>query len=355
MHRRLGLALAAAFTAGAGLSGGRPPASAAPSTQIAAAVGGNIVLFRADGTGRQTLTSSRIDGSPVMSPDGRMVAFLRWPGGLHPDSPGPSRHVVMLAAPGADGRYTVTRFSPRSPLTAPGRAVLSWQPGAQPPALAWFEAGNVVWRPLHGSARWALSVGPASPLDGYSHIAWSPDGREIATATGLGQGAGYPTALHVVVGNPSRQTQRTVTIRFRPGILSTGSNPARSLTPRGGSLTPRRGSLTPRRGGSYPVGDGLTFADDHHLLLGTVAKGAGYQLTGVFIVPDTGGVARMVLGNGNSVHGYPPFAPPLAGATQFQLSPDTRYTATDPNNHLWISGNVAAPRTIPVPRGRSCV
>jgi hypothetical protein len=137
-----------------------------------------------------------------------------------------------------------------------------------------------------------------------------------------------------VIGNPKRQTQRTITIRLRPGILGTGVNPAL---------------------GSYPVGDGLAFADNHHLLVGTVAKGEGYQLTGVFIVPDTGGIARMVLGNGNGVHGYPPFAPPLAGATQFRLSPERKYTATDPNNHFWISGEVAAPRTIPVPRGRSCV
>ena len=47
--------------------------------------------------------------------------------------------------------------------------------------------------------------------------------------------------------------------------------------------------------------------------------------------------------------------PARDGATRFQLSPDRRYVATDPNNHFWIIGAVAHPYTIPVPEAVSCV
>jgi hypothetical protein len=63
----------------------------------------------------------------------------------------------------------------------------------------------------------------------------------------------------------------------------------------------------------------------------------------------------MILGNGHGVRVYPPFAPPLDGATQFQLSPNRKFIATDPNNHFWISGGVRRPRIVAAPRGRSCV
>jgi hypothetical protein len=63
----------------------------------------------------------------------------------------------------------------------------------------------------------------------------------------------------------------------------------------------------------------------------------------------------MILGNGNGVRGRPPFAPTVAEATQFQLSPNGKYIATDPENHFWINGGVARPQTVTVPCERSCV
>lgn len=63
----------------------------------------------------------------------------------------------------------------------------------------------------------------------------------------------------------------------------------------------------------------------------------------------------MILGTGNGVHGQPPFGPGLGEATQFQMSPNGKYMATDPKNNLWISGDVVRPISIPIPRARSCV
>jgi len=112
----------------------------------------------------------------------------------------------------------------------------------------------------------------------------------------------------------------------------------------------------PVKGGSYPIGDGLTFtADGHDLLFATARVGAGYEITGIFRVSDRGGRAHMILGTGNGVHGQPPFGPGLGEATQFQMSPNGKYMATDPKNNLWISGDVVRPISIPIPRARSCV
>jgi hypothetical protein len=333
--QRLVLVLICVLVAGFVPTEPRPALSAAASTRIAAAVNGNLILFRADGSGRRVLTTSGRDGSPVTSPDGQTVAFLRWQAGWHPGAFRAARHTVMLARPAGTG-YAISRFSARSPLTAPGRAVLAWEPGSHAPGLAWFEAGKVAWQRENGPVHWALSAGPPPSEDRTSRIAWSPNGAQIATATSLGQPAGsLPTTLRVAIGSPTGQRQRIVVARFRQGVLSAPTNPTR---------------------GSFPVGDGLTFtADGQHLLFATVAKGEGYQLTGIFRVPAAGGVARRILGMAKGVRGFAPFGPQLEGATQFQLSPNGSYLATDPNNRFWIGGQGAHASTVAVPRGRSCV
>jgi hypothetical protein len=209
---------------------------------------------------------------------------------------------------------------------------LAWEPGAHARGLAWADLGDVYARRTSGNVQRLLHLGTQVPGAGFTRIVWSPGGREIAAALPPSTGSAPPRVLRILVTTPGSGRQRTITIRFRAGVL--GRSSAR---------------------GSHPVGDGLSFTrDGHHLLLATASNGMGYGITGVFQVPDTGGTARMILGTGNGVHGYPPYGQALTGATQFQMSPNGRYLATDPKERFWITGGVAHPYAIAVPRGRSC-
>src|SRR5690349_11798327 len=128
---------------GEGRSWAAQPASPA---RIAAAVNGNIVLFRADGGGSVTLTRGGIDGSPVMSPDGQAVAFLRTPHREQPAGAPVRRHNIMAALPAAGGALSVIRFVPGSALSPGSQNDLAWEPGARGRELAWADLGDVYAR-----------------------------------------------------------------------------------------------------------------------------------------------------------------------------------------------------------------
>lgn len=323
-------------------SAARPALAGGPttSTRIAAAVNGRIVLFQAGGAGRTVLTHGGRDGSPVMSPDGQLVAFLRTPPAGQPSSSAARGHQVMLAGSNGHGGYRVTVFSQRTAILSPARQAIAWEPGGHAPGLAWFDGDTVQYRRASGNQQTVLQVGPHSPIAPYDSITFNSDDSAIAApAAPLHAGPNPPRTLRIAVSRFGAGGQRIVTARFRPRILSNG--------------TPYRGSV--------PVGDGLAYTDSrfpspgHTIEFATVAKGAGYQITGLFIVSDRGGIARLVLGNGHGLHGIPPFGSALTGATHSQYSPNGAYSATDPNNNLSIGGEVVRPLSIPVPHAGSCV
>ncbi len=336
--KRILLAAAVALALSPGL-GAAQRASLDSSPRIAAAVNGAIVLFRSDRGGRTTLTHSGIDSSPVASSDGSLIAFLRTPSTPpQPGMPGPRRHQVMLASPNDQNGYDITVFSQRFFLSSPRQAI-AWEPGGHAPGLAWYDGNTVQYRRASGNQRTVLQVGPVSPTAGAGSITFASDDTAIAAPVAPPRAGSTPARTLRIAVSRLYGGQRTITVLFRSRILSNGN--------------PHRGSV--------PVGDGLTYTDSrfpsrlHTLEFPTVAMGAGYQVTGLFLVSDRGGTARMALGNGHGVHGVPPFGPALEGATHFQYAPNRKYIATDPNNSLWISGQVARPFRIPIPHAGSCV
>ena len=96
---------AAASTAGKTPASGRAPAAARPPGKIAlqTAIGGDIYLVNADGTGLRRVTDG-ID--PILSPDGTQLAYARWNA---PDG------VFVLNLSTGEERRVATVNRPRSP------------------------------------------------------------------------------------------------------------------------------------------------------------------------------------------------------------------------------------------------
>jgi Tol biopolymer transport system component len=112
-------------TTGAGLeqitTGSKPasePAFTANGTQIVfARLGSGIFRVNVDGTGLQRLTSGVRDNYPVMSPNGKLIAFIR----VHRSQ---WRVYVMSAAGGAQRRLPQAPPAGRPSWTANGKSIL---------------------------------------------------------------------------------------------------------------------------------------------------------------------------------------------------------------------------------------
>ena len=199
-----------------------PPDATAPAwspggTRLAFASGGSIVVSRADGTHRRTLTRASgqdvSDSAPAWSPDGRLLAFestrnrfggagdvwLIRPDGkrLRPFLTGPAAEVEPAFSP--DGRriafasdrdgdadvYVVrTNGADLTELTR-NRATdgePAWSPDGRRIAFVSDRSGHPQLYVMGADGRHARRL-TRSPLVDQSP-AWSPDGREIAFARG---------------------------------------------------------------------------------------------------------------------------------------------------------------------------
>lgn len=157
-------ALAAVALAGA-LAHAEPRAATAQPIVFAATLASRISgeVYRVDANGRRIdLSRSRaLDTSPVVSPDGKRVAFISDRAGF--------RSVYEV---GSDG-HGLRRIGPRLGNLEPW---LSWQPHGNRIALV---AGGV-----NSLTLWILQAGRAPRVvvrGATSPPAWSPDGAEVAT------------------------------------------------------------------------------------------------------------------------------------------------------------------------------
>lgn len=312
-------------------AGGPSPREETVSAPVAVSLRGSIVLFTARGTGSIVLTHSGQDYGPVVAPNGQAIAF--WRGRYAPLTV--SRRQIMVARSNGHGGWQVVPFSRRTASARGLEATLGWSPDGS--ALAWFDGTTVQYRRVGGPQRTVLQVDAGATPHQNLALTFSGDGGTIA-ATLPPVGAGIPQTLRVAVRRLNAPQQRIVTITFRIGVL-----------------------IGPNGRGSAPVGDDLGYTTSqlappkHTLQVATIAApGIGRQLTGVFLVPDTGGAARVVQGNGHGLHGIPPFGYGMNGATQFEDAPNRRYVATDPSGGFYVAGEIG-PFHIATPIPLGCV
>jgi len=322
-----------------------PPCSGRESDRaplIAVSDRGGIATFRADGGQYCHLTASvnlqpnaspsgygitiGAASNPVLSPTGRVLAYLT--------TTGIDSHDVWIVA------TTGTPRSPRRVTTAShalDREAPSWSPSGH--YLAYYEGNpvgkgpptsyaglTVVIRPIGATrpalvprVRFTLKGSPNAFVFGQAPtLAWSPDGSKIASIVGIVPVRPvryWPVGLKVGIADVHTGRTRTITARFPRRIL-------------GGD----------RGRGSYPTGANLAWTlDSRHLVVGTFGRFVGGSLSGLWRVPDTGGVAQLFVGARGDVQEYVPASPSLRGARQFLFSPNHRLLVTDPGNRFWVA------------------
>lgn len=305
-------------------AGGLAPGSS--TSAAAVSIRGSIVLYSAHGGNPALVTQSGRDYYPVVAPDGRAIAFWR---GSPFGSGHPIYATVMLARSNGRRGWSVSPVSQRSP-PAPTQHTLVWSPDSH--ALAWLSGRTVQYRRLGGPQRTLVRLSPGQTFAGG--LAFSGDSGTVAAPTPTKPGV--PRTLRVAIRHLNAPRQHLITISFRPGVLT-----ANHLH------------------GSWPVGDTLAYTTSqlappgHTLQIETRVAGAGQQMTGLFLVADTGGQAHLVLGNGHGVHGIPPFGIGLGGATHFRDAPNGHYLATDPTGGFYVAGQIG-PFHVSAPTPAGC-
>lgn len=140
-------------------------------TQLAFAGAGRIQLVNSNGTGLVPLTDGPYDESPVWSPDGKRIAFMRW-------------HVTANVYVGvdiyimdADGSHLVRR------TTANYNYFPTWSPDGGSIAFSNIGSGDGVNVYVMSAIDNGASPRIVAAGDGWNP-AWSPDGKKIAFSRG---------------------------------------------------------------------------------------------------------------------------------------------------------------------------
>jgi len=315
---------------------------------IVLSVRGSIATIGADGKNFCRLTPSVARGTspngsppgygntigaasnPRLSPTGREIAYLT-------TSTMRSHDVWIAPAAGlGDGPRRITTTSQTL-----DREGLSWSPGGRflayneaPPTRSdsppYFVGGTVVVDRITGnraSTVMNITIRAKGVPNTYTFggdgptLAWSPDGKKIATVVGFKPGAVYSSSLNISVADLATSRVHSIVVRFPKGSLTASQ--------------PRRAQFQP---GSYATGYGPAWTPDgRHLIVTTFSRGAGGSLTGLWRVSERGGVAHLFVGTPSDVHQHVPASVPVNEATKFLFSPNRRLLVTDPDNRFWVA------------------
>ncbi|MDQ2828659.1 MAG: hypothetical protein M3Y74_06385, partial [Chloroflexota bacterium] len=271
---------------------------------VAVTLRGDIYVIPAAGGVPRRLTSYGLNSSPVLSPDGRHVAYLSTSRRYLVNGIGTTHGVWIVPTdgpPNGSAAIEITRSNP-----ALDRGGLAWSPDGR--LLAYYDGASVTISGTDGAHQTVVLRLPAPfhSATGASAIAWSPDSRRVAI---LASAPGSRTPSVMVADTAGKDTTATIT-------------------------------FPPRSPGAAVIGPGLAWsADGRSLTFDTVTIGeAGGRITGIWRVAAGGGMAHLLIGQ--SVYSRPlakeggggivVVDPALEDATMFAVSPDDRYIVTNP-------------------------
>ncbi|HEY8285044.1 MAG TPA: hypothetical protein VIJ28_11720 [Chloroflexota bacterium] len=314
----------------------RPPqargdTSQAKPVQLAMAVQGDIYVLLVSG-GLRRLTGGGNASRPVLSPDGRWVAYLVSPHKSPIGVAGP--YAVWIVPTSGTSKVGPRRISDTRLGT--DDYMVSWSPDSH--VLAYFEGTDIVLRSITGTD--AQTV--LQPLTGFTFIttlSWSPSGGQFVVPLrqlGLGASQASPPLLQAAVYDRSAHHWTPITAHFASGALG--------QWPGGNTRSDAGGDIS-----WAPDGQGFLF--------GTGLAGAGpIRLSGIWQVGLHGGLSHLVMGTPAGVRlGTVPTSSPLFMATHWTFSPNQRLIASDPDRRLWV-GTIAGKdgRFLSVSRPHEC-
>ncbi len=280
------------------------PADPTTAPLVAVALRGDMYVIPAAGGVSRRLTSYGLNSSPLLSPDGRRVAYLSTSQRYLVNGTGTTHGVWIVPTDGPPDGSAARKITQSNP--AIDRGGLAWSPNGL--LLAYYDGASITISTADGAHHFVVLHlrTPFHSATGASAIAWSPDSRRVAI---LASAPGSRTPSMMVADTADKETTATITF------------PARSP-------------------GAAVIGPELAWsADGRSLTFDTVTIGeAGGQITGIWRVPAGGGMAHLLIGQ--SVYSRPlakesggavvAVNPALEDATTFAVSPDDRYIVTNP-------------------------
>jgi len=281
---------------------------------IAVALRGDIYVVDAAGGVLHQLTSYGLNSSPLLSPNGRRIAYLSTSRSFIVHGRATTHGVWVVPVDGRPNGSSARKVTRTDPTIDRGN--LTWSPDGR--YLAYDEGATVVVATPGGGYRSiVLHTGvPFQSGASMGMIAWSPDSRRVA----------------ILIPDAAARWATIMTARIADDVETS----ARVMFP---------GGLPD----GIVLGNDLYWSGDgHHLLFDTVTIGAaGGRIADVWRVSDSGGHARLLARSATpTTHSHLPEqggSPFLTDATRFVPSSDGRYTATDPVDdagmtQLWITG-----------------
>lgn len=300
---------------------------------IAFALNGDIYAQSIAGGAPHRLTNYGHNSAPVLSPHGRLIAYLS-ASPRYIDKYGyASTHSVWVVPvdgqpDGSDARkLTVTN-------PAIDRAGLSWSPDGQ--SVAYYEGATVIVSAYDGTHRHVVlhltkpTQTTTFAMAQDSPIIWSPDGRLIAVIA------------------PHTMSAPATTLRLITADLASGKTTSSMISFPAGALKAMNGEPH----ATVTARDLTWTRDGTHVLVETIVSGAGDGLLGLWRASVRGGRAVLVIG--------PSTLAPLRmmAARHIVLSPDGTHLLADPTGGLLV-GDAAGMHErylVPPPDARSeCV